>query len=210
MLNLLYIYCMVKGIYFKNLILFFVFITLFKSVGFAQDKTEVSVQDTTQKKKNKRLFELSLGQTLLFISDTKIEEIKKVAAITVPTNAKLFFAEFRPTKIMKIPFFLNLPTQTKQFIVDGELVYERASPTFGAGLQFRLFKLPIGVKGALELEMGPLASFLLNENNVVRFAPVAAARFRFVKNEDYIIYFGSSYSVGINVLGVLFGIGYVF
>ena len=77
---------MVKGIYFKNLILFFVFITLFKSVGFAQDKTEVSVQDTTQKKKNKRLFELSLGQTLLFISDTKIEEIKKSVVEYNPDN----------------------------------------------------------------------------------------------------------------------------
>ena len=94
--------------------------------------------------------------------------------------------------------------------VDGKLVYERASPTFGAGLQFRIFKFPIGEKGALELEMGPLASFLLNENNVVRFAPIAAARLRFIKNEDYIIYFGGSYSAGINVFGVLSGIGYVF
>ena len=58
--------------------------------------------------------------------------------------------------------------------------------------------------------MGPLASFLLSDNYVLRFAPVGAGRFRFIKNDDFVIYFGSSYSLGINSLGVIFGIGYVF
>ena len=87
---------------------------------------------------------------------------------------------------------------------------ERASPTFGTGVQFRIFKVKIGERAAIEMELGPLASFLLNQNNVVRFAPVGAGRFRFIKNEDFVMYFGSSYSVGINAFGVLFGIGYVF
>ncbi|MDP3144918.1 MAG: hypothetical protein Q8N66_05920 [Bacteroidota bacterium] len=170
----------------------------------------IELQDSLKKKKDRRFFELSLGQTLLFISDSKLEEIKNNSAIIVPTSARLFFAEFRPTKKMKIPVFFNLPTQTKQFIVNGQIVNERASPTFGTGLQFRIFKFRIGEKSAIELEMGPLASFLLNENDVLRFAPVGAGRFRFIKNEDFVIYFGSSYSLGINSLGVLFGIGYVF
>ena len=178
--------------------------------AIAQEVKENAPADTIKKKKVKRLFELSLGQTILFISDSKLEEIKSKSAVSVPTNARLFFAEFRPVKRMKIPVFFNLPTQTKQFIVDGNLVSERASPTFGTGLQFRIFKFRLGEKSAIELEMGPLASFLLNENNVLRFAPVGAGRFRFIKNEDFVIYFGSSYSLGINSLGVLFGIGYVF
>lgn len=166
--------------------------------------------DTIKKKKVKRYFELSLGQTLLFISDSRLEEIKQNASVIVPTDAKLFFAEFRPTKKMKIPVFFNLPTESKQFIVNGALVYERASPTFGTGLEFRIFKFPIGERSALELEAGPLASFLIDQNSSLRFAPLAAARFRFIKNEDFVIYLGSSYSVGINAIGALFGIGYVF
>ena len=194
----------------KTLSLVFILCLLLSSTAKGQNEKELSPQDSIKKKKAKRLFELSLGQTLLFISDSKLEKIKNTTAVIVPTSAKLFFAEFRPVKKMKIPVFFNLPTETKQFIVDGEIINERASPTFGTGLQFRIFKLPLGVRSAIELEMGPLASFLLSEKNVIRFAPVAAGRFRFIKNEDFVIYFGGSYSAGINSFGVLFGIGYVF
>lgn len=196
--------------FIKIIGIFFVFCFIFPSKMECQVDKAIELQDSLKKKKDKRFFELSLGQTLLFISDSKLEEIKNNSAIIVPTSARLFFAEFRPTKKMKIPVFFNLPTQTKQFIVNGQIVNERASPTFGTGLQFRIFKFRIGEKSAIELEMGPLASFLLNENDVLRFAPVGAGRFRFIKNEDFVIYFGSSYSLGINSLGVLFGIGYVF
>ncbi|MES2679688.1 MAG: hypothetical protein V4635_07380 [Bacteroidota bacterium] len=180
------------------------------ALAIGQNEKELSPQDSVKKKKARRLFELSLGQTLLFISDRKLATIKNKVAVIVPTSAKLFFVEFRPVKKMRIPVFFNLPTETKQFIVDSVLVNERASPTFGAGLQFRLFKFPLGVRSVLEFEAGPLASFLLSERNALRFAPIVAGRFRFVKNEDFVIYFGSSYSIGVDAVGVLFGIGYVF
>jgi hypothetical protein len=201
---------MQKSIALKSAAFIFICCLLLPALAIAQNEKELSPQDSVKKKKARRLFELSLGQTLLFISDHKLATIKNNAAVIVPTSAKLFFAEFRPVKKMRVPVFFNLPTETKQFIVNGELVNERASPTFGAGLQFRLFKIPLGVRSVLEFETGPLASFLLSENNTLRFAPIAAGRFRFVKNEDFVIYFGSSYSVGVDAVGVLFGIGYVF
>ncbi len=201
---------MQKSIALKSATFIFMCCLFLPAPAIGQNEKELSPQDSVKKKKARRLFELSLGQTLLFISDHKLATIKTNAALIVPTSAKLFFAEFRPVKIMRIPVFFNLPTETKQFLVNGELVNERASPTFGAGLQFRLFKIPLGVRSVLEFEAGPLASFLLSENNALRFAPIAAGRFRFVKNEDFVIYFGSSYSIGVDAVGVLFGIGYVF
>jgi len=201
---------MQKNYFFTKYILVLSICLLLPAAIKSQNEKELTPQDSVKKKKAKRLFELSLGQTLLFISDSRLETLKDKSAIIVPTSAKLFFAEFRPIKKMKIPVFFNLPTETKQFIVDGELVNERASPTFGTGLQFRIFKFPLGVKSAVELEMGPLASFLISEKAVLRFAPVAAARVRFIKNEDFVLYFGGSYSAGINAFGILFGIGYVF
>jgi hypothetical protein len=173
----------------------------------AQD-TLKTVPDSSHK--DKRYFELSLGHSLLFISNTQLEDIRKQASVIVPTSAWLFFAEFRPDKRMRIPVFLNVPTETKQFLVDSQLVYERASPTFGAGLQFRIMRLPIGKKSSVEFEAGPLASFLISQKNDLQFAPIVAGRLRFLKNKDFVIYFGSSYSVGINVFGLLFGTGYVF
>lgn len=165
--------------------------------------------DSTAKQK-KRLFELSFGQSKLFISNSKEIDLKENHAVIMPTNAILFFAEFRPQKKLKVPVFFNLATQPKQFLVDSVLVSERASPTFGTGLVFRAFRFGFGEKSALEFESGPLASVLIDRGGKMRFAPVIAGRFRFLKNEDFIMYIGSSYSVGINAFGLFYGTGYVF
>lgn len=165
--------------------------------------------DSTAKHK-KRLFELSFGQSKLFISNSKEIDLKEHQAVVLPTNAILFFAEFRPQKKFKVPVFFNLATQPKQFLVDSVLVSERASPTFGTGLEFRAFRFGFGERSALEFEAGPLASLLIDRGGKLRFAPVIAGRFRFLKNEDFIMYIGSSYSVGINAFGLFYGTGYVF
>ena len=185
-----------------------IFVFLFFINGSAQTDAVPVKKDSI--KNEAKYFELSLGQTLLFISDARLDLIKSKASIIVPTNAKLFFIEFRPTKKLKIPFFVNLPTQSKQLIKNSALVYERASPTFGTGIQFRLFKFNIAKKSAIEMEAGPLAGFLINQNSVIRFSPIVASRLRFIRNSDMVIYLGSSYSIGINVFGVISGIGYVF
>ena len=161
-------------------------------------------------KPGNKFFELSVGQSLLFISSSRLEEIRNNARVIVPTNAVLLFIEFRPVKKMRIPVFANIPTESKQFIVNNQLVSERASPTFGAGFQFRCFTLPIGPKSAVECEAGPLASVIWTQNNVMRFSPIVAGRLRFMKNKDFVIYVGTSYSFGVDAMGLLFGTGYIF
>ncbi|ASS47259.1 MAG: hypothetical protein A3D31_15550 [Candidatus Fluviicola riflensis] len=186
----------------------FILLMMISGPLFSQDTLVLVKADST--KKNKHYFELSLGQTLLFVSDSKLQDIQTEEAVIVPTNAKLFFAELRPDKKFRIPVFFNLPTESRQYIINGELVSKRASPTFGVGLQYRAFRLTIGKKSAIEFEAGPLASLLIDQNKSLRFAPIVAGRFRFVRNEDMVLYIGSSYSLGINAFGMLFGIGYVF
>jgi hypothetical protein len=181
-------------------------ITLHARDGLPRD----SISDTIKLKRNLKYFELSLGHSLLFISNSKLDAIRSKAAVIVPTNAILLFAEFRPLRRVRIPLFVNIPTETKQFIIDNQLISERASPTFGTGLEIKCFGIPVGEKGQVELELGPLASFLLSENNVVKFAPIVAGRIRFIKNKDFVLYMGSSYSIGINAVGILFGTGYIF
>jgi hypothetical protein len=170
-------------------------------------------RDTTGTKDrvmNRRYFELSFGQSKLFISDSRLLDLRNTQAVVVPTNAILFLATFRPEKRLRIPAFLNLPTGPKQFIVDGLLVSERASPTFGTGVQFKVFGTKFGEKSGLEMEAGPMASFLLDRGGNVRFAPIVAGRFRFIKNQDFTMYLGSSYSIGINAFALIYGTGYVF
>jgi hypothetical protein len=189
--------------------LFFFLFALGISSLSAQTSTETS-PDTTKKKKNKQLFEMSFGQSKLFISSAREQTILDSARIVVPTNAILLFAEFRPSKRFRIPVFFSLATGPKHFSVNGILVSERASPTFGTGIECKVFRKNFGVNSGIEFEVGPLASFLFNKGGQIQVAPVIAGRFRFIKREDFIMYIGSSYSFGINAVGIFYGTGYVF
>lgn len=70
---------------------------LFHNFAISQSNT-LTPQDSVKRKNAVCYFELSLGQTLLFISDSKLEEIKNNSVVIVPTSVRLFFAEFRPIK----------------------------------------------------------------------------------------------------------------
>ncbi len=155
-------------------------------------------------------FEISFGQSLLFISDGQLNSIRNQASVIVPTNAFLFFIEFRPEKTVKIPVFLNLPTESKQYLINGQLINKRASPTFGAGLEFNVFKKTIDTRSSLNFEIGPLASFIFNTKNDIRVVPIIAGRFRLKRGENFVMYAGCSYSFGINALGLLYGTGTIF
>lgn len=154
-----------------------------------------------------RNFELSFGQSLLFISNSKQTNIINNEAIVIPTSAILFSAEFRPDKLIRIPIFLNIATESKQFLVNGQLVNEKASPTLGTGAMIKAFQIKIDDKSKIEFEVGPLASFLFDTKNSMRVAPIVAGRFKILRGENFVMYIGMSYSFGINALGLLYGTG---
>ena len=177
-------------------------LTAFVSIFSAQTSDSLKIKDP--------LFEISFGNTILFIPDKLITTIQNQTSLVIPTSALLFFTELRPKKFLRFPFFFNLPTETKQFLVDGQLVYKKANPTFGAGLEMRIFKVSIDQKTKLDLEMGPLASCIVDRNNVFRLVPVIAGRLRLVRGENFVMYFGGSFSFGINAMGLLYGTGTMF
>jgi len=168
-----------------------------------------SIKTDTTKRKIK-YFELSFGQSVLFIPNSRLAAIRNDASIIVPTNAILFLAELRPTKTIRIPLFFNLPTETKQYIVDGAIINEKASVTFGTGVQFKLFQIKLDETSKIEFEIGPLASFIFNKRNDIVLAPVIAGRFRIIQGQRFTMYLGCSYSMGIKAFGILYGTGSVF
>jgi len=184
----------------KNLFCCFFLLSSFLSAA--------QVKDTVSK--NKSHFEVSFGQSLLFISSDKQNSLRSELSVIVPTSAILFFVEFRPKKIIRVPVFFNLPTETKQYLVNGQIINERASPTFGSGFEFRLFQIKIDERSKLDFEIGPLASFIFDKNNVIKIAPLVAGRFRLMRGENFVMYLGGSYSLGINALGILYGTGTIF
>jgi hypothetical protein len=184
------------------------------AVSFAQQADSLSVKPKKEKKQKdsteRKLFELSFGQSLLFISNSQLIDIRNTEAIVIPTSAMLFFTELRPMKRLHIPVFVSVPTETKQFLIAGQLVNERASPTFGTGLQCKLFEIPVSKKACVELEIGPLASFLFTQDKKLRFAPIGAGRVKIIKERNFVMYVGSSYSIGINAWGLFYGTGFIF
>ena len=154
-------------------------------------------------------FELSFGQTLLFISNSQLVNIRNTSNVVLPTSAILFFSEFRTDKKLRIPVFFNLPTEAKPFLVNGTLVYEKASPSIGTGVEFKLFEIKIDSRSKIEGEVGPLAAVIL-DGHKSQIAPLIAGRIKIMRGENFIMYIGGSYTFGVNTLGMLYGTGSVF
>lgn len=181
----------------KGLMSFFFFIFSFS--GLCQENDSIATN-----------FELSFGQSTLFISNDKFKAIKNNFNVIVPTNSMLFFAEFRPFKRIKIPIVFNLPTETKQFIVDGQIFSEKASPTFATGAEFKLFDFNIPFDAQVEMDIGTLGSVIFRSNNKLALAPLITNRIRIIKSKSFIMYLGASYSAGVNTWGMFYGTGYIF
>lgn len=181
---------------------FSLFAFLFYSFPIAAQQSDTIIK--------KQFFEVSFGQSMMFVSDKKLLDIHNESAVNIPTSSLLFFVEFRPQKKIKIPVFFNLPTETRQFLVNGQLINERVSPTFGTGLEFNIFRVKIHSESRLNFEAGPLASFVFDNKDDIRFAPMLAGRTMVTRGDNFVMYFGGSYSIGINILGIFFGTGTVF
>lgn len=155
-------------------------------------------------------FELSFGQSTLFISNDQVAAIKNDFNLVIPTNSMVFFSEFRPFKRIKIPIVFNLPTESKQFIIDGKIVSEKASPTLATGAEFKLFDFKIPFDAQVEMDLGTLGSVIFRSNYQLAFAPLITNRIRIIKDRNFIMYLGGSYSVGVNTWGMFYGTGYIF
>lgn len=155
-------------------------------------------------------FELSFGQSTLFISNDQVAAIKNDFNVVIPTNSMVFFSEFRPFKRIKIPVVFNLPTESKQFVIDGKLVSEKASPTLATGAEFKLFDFNIPFDAQVEMDIGTLGSVIFRSNYQLAFAPLITNRIRIIKDKNFIMYLGGSYSVGVNTWGMFYGTGYIF
>lgn len=179
----------------------------------AQLNAQNTQKDTT--KPRQHLFELSFGSTMMFISSTDIAKIKDAAKLTIPTSTMLFFAEFRPEKKIRIPVFLNIPTESKQFIVTdtagrSTIVNEKAAITLGTGFQYKPIEWTLYGDTKLEFEAGPLVSAGFDNDKKLFVAPLVAGRLMVKKGSDFVMYFGGSYTFGLNAIGILYGTGTIF
>lgn len=160
--------------------------------------------------KNGNHFELSFGQSMLFVSQSQLYNIRNKEKLIIPTNAILFFSEINPRNKVSFPIFLNIATETKQFQINDTIYSEKASPTLGFGITYKPFQINISNETKIDFEIGPSASIVFDKLNNIRVAPIIAARFRITRGKYFSMYFGSSYSIGIGAFGILYGTGSLF
>ncbi len=182
------------------------FLSILFITGLFHVKAEAITIDSLKKNIH---FELSFGQSLLFISNSDVVNIRNTSNIVMPTSSMLFFSEFRPAKKIRILVFFNLPKEAKQFLVNGQLVYEKASQSIGSGLEFKIFQVNIDSRSKIEFEVGPLLSTILDYRNS-RVVPIIAGRIKIMRGENFLMYIGWSYTFGVNTLGMFYGTGSVF
>lgn len=187
----------------KNLLLLVCILQLFLA-------SDVTAQDTAQTKGRKGHFELSFGQSILFISNSDQVNLLTKSAVVVPTSSVLLFAEFRTLSKIKIPIFCNIPVTAKQFIINNQIVNEQASASFGTGLQFKIFEYEVLSKAIMEMEFGPMLSVGSDQKGDLWAAPFLAGRIRVRKGENFVMYIGASYAMGLNTFGLLYGTGTIF
>jgi hypothetical protein len=181
-------------------------ILLFTACTCLGQLDSTTATDTTEK----RYFEFSFGQSLLFIPDDRVAEILQSEAIVVPTSSILFFAEFRPLKKLRFPIYVNLPTESKQFLIDSVIVNEKANTTAGFGAQYECLRINISKKSRAEIEAGMLTNILISRRNKLRLVPLLDARLRLVKEDNFVMYLGTSYSFGVKSWGLFYGTGFIF
>lgn len=172
--------------------------------------TAALAQDTTQTNKRKGHFELSFGQSLLFISSSDQVDLLTKSAIVVPTSSILLFAEFRTLNKIKIPVFCNIPVSAKQFIINNQIINEQASASYGTGIQFRLFNFEVLSKSIMEMEFGPMFSVGNDQKGNLWAAPFLAGRIRIRKGENFVMYVGATYAFGVSTTGLIYGTGTIF
>ena len=159
-------------------------------------------------KKNIHL-ELSFGASKLFIPNADESNLQNHDLSVIPTSAMLFYAEFFTHYKIRVPIFFNLPTETKKFLVNGQLINEDASSSFGTGLEFRMFRFKLDSKTLVEMEAGPLVSYIIEKPSGT-FAPLVAGRIKLLRSDSFVMYIGSSYTPFINVWGIFYGTGATF
>ena len=192
--------------WYKNLILVLGCLLLFLS-----DNQRLLAQSRADSLDRNPLFELSFGQNLLFLSKSRQMTLLNKLDLVVPTTAVLFFAVFRPEKKWKVPVFFNLPVESTQFIQsDGSVRYQRATPSFGSGIEFRLLKFDIREKIKFDMEAGPLLAFVTDFRNEFVPAPLITTRMRLRSDDNFVMYLGGSYTIGLDAFGLYYGTGFNF
>jgi hypothetical protein len=190
----------------KNLVFGLICLLLFLS-----DNQRLLAQSRADSLDRNPLFELSFGQNLLFLSKSRQMTLLNKFDLVVPTTAVLFFAVFRPEKKWKVPVFFNLPVESTQFIQpDGSVRYQRSTPSFGSGIEFRLLKFDIREKIKFDMEAGPLLAFVTDFRNEFVPAPLITTRMRLRSDDNFVMYLGGSYTVGLDAFGLFYGTGFNF
>jgi len=152
-------------------------------------------------------FEVSFGQSMMFMNDTDRQDILDREKVAIPTSSALLLVDFIYSYKFSFPIFFNLPLTSQKFIVDGEETVESASPVFGFGLNYSLLQIDLKTNLTAILSSAILAGMAINKNKSYKVFPMIALELSLLKQDGFLMYLGVERTIGLDVIALFYGVG---
>jgi len=148
-------------------------------------------------------WELSFGTTQLFEGWFGESELNLPVSSATLMLARALGERFHLWAIFNLPL---VPSQEVQ--ADGSARLTRSAPVFLFGGSVVLFTEKVSKKNRLSADLGLWGGKVLRRGGP--YFPLSALRLKILKGEDTTLYLGLSASVGVDTLGLIYGVGHRF
>lgn len=152
-------------------------------------------------------FEVSFGQSMMFMNDTDRQDILDREKVAIPTSSALLLVDFIYDYKFSFPFFLNLPLTSQKFLVDGKETVEKASTVFGVGVNYSLLQIDLKDNLTAIFSSAVLAGITINQNKSYKILPMLALELSLLKQDGFLMYLGAERTIGLDVIALFYGVG---
>lgn len=160
-------------------------------------------QGDEEERAERHLWELSFGTTQLF------EGWFGESELNLPVSSATLMLSRQLGEHVNLWAIFNLPLVPSQEVQpDGSTRLTRSAPVFLAGASLILFNTKLSKSNRLSADLGLYGGKILRKAGP--YFPLSALRFNILKGQDTTIYLGLSASVGVDTLGLVYGVGHRF
>ena len=160
-------------------------------------------QDDQEETVERHPWELSFGTTQLF------EGWFGESELNLPVSSATLMLSRQLGEYVNLWAIFNLPLVPSQEVQpDGSTRLTRSAPVFLAGASLILFNTKLSKSNRLSADLGLYGGKILRKDGP--YFPLSALRLNILKGQDTTIYLGLSASVGVDTLGLVYGVGHRF
>lgn len=140
----------------------------------------------------------------MLIDELDRQDMRGSNHLVLPTTSALFIGERLWGERWSTIVGFNLPLETQEFIVDGQLVEEVAAKVMSVGQAVRFFSFAFTERSTLSIQFSVLASVIFGEP--VEVTPTTGMRVHLATDQGFSMYIGGLASYGLKGSVLLYGV----